>query len=47
MRTSILQAINNINEHRNLAGEGLTAVSVAYLAKMYTGEVAPIIQTNP
>ncbi|KAF2674717.1 hypothetical protein BT63DRAFT_474443 [Microthyrium microscopicum] len=38
----ILDAINQINEHRLEQGQRFVAASVAYIAKLYTGEVPPI-----
>jgi hypothetical protein len=43
MRAWILQALNDLDEHRMLPAPRFTASSVTYLAKVYTGENQPIV----
>ncbi|KAL6889981.1 hypothetical protein GGI43DRAFT_430690 [Trichoderma evansii] len=46
IRTWILQAMNDLDEHYALSEKRFTAASVSYLAKLYTGEVSPVVSTT-
>ncbi|KAE8446540.1 hypothetical protein EG329_011872 [Mollisiaceae sp. DMI_Dod_QoI] len=46
MRTWILQALNDLDEHRMLPTPRFTASAITYLAQVYTGETDPIVPSN-